>query len=126
MLEIQTSKFDPADLPHPTGYRLIIEPIQIEAKTESGFILPDAAVKAKEALRNIGRVVAMGSEAYQHSKFEGGRWCEVGDWVAYAQYAGQEMAIKNANGTGCSVFRIVNDDEILARIPDPKAVLIYV
>lgn len=125
MLDIQESAVDPANIPRPTGYRLLIEPIQVEAKTESGFLLPEVAKKAKEVLRYIGKVVAIGPEAYKHDKFEGGRWCEVGDWIAYGQYAGQEIAIKNQT-SGVTLFRIINDDEVLAKIPDPKAVLIYV
>lgn len=107
--------------PQPTGYRLLVEPVQVKQETAGGIALPEQAVKAQEYLRYIGKVVAMGPEAYQHDKFHGA-WCEVGDWIAYGQYAGQELMVRSEDGP--KKLRLINDDEVLARV-NPDQMMIY-
>lgn len=129
-IRVTESRIDPRDYPVPTGYRILVEPIHIEEKTASGLLLPAQAVEAKEHLRAIGRVVAMGHLAYAHDKFEGidgqiDPWCAVGDWVVYNAYAGNEVRIRNKSGHGYTAVRLINDDEVMARINDPTSVLIY-
>lgn len=129
-IRVTESRIDPRDYPVPTGYRLLVEPIHIEEKTASGLLLPAQAVEAKEHLRSIGRVVALGPLAYCHDKFEDqfGQitpWCGEGDWVVYNTYAGHEVRIRNKSGHGYTAVRLINDDEVMARINDPTSVLIY-
>jgi co-chaperonin GroES (HSP10) len=109
-------------LPQPTGYRILIEPIEVKQETASGIALPDISQKAQEHLRYIGKVVSMGEEAYQHAKFTA-PWCKEGDWVAHGQYAGQELQVRTDDGTA-KKYRLVNDDEILA-VVDPATMMIY-
>ena len=40
-----------------------------------------------------------------------------GDWVVFAKYAGSRVKIEGGE------IRILNDDEILAKLKDPKDVL---
>lgn len=120
----------PSDYPIPTGWRILIEPIKIEEKTTGGIMLPTAAVEAKEHLRYIGRVVAMGPLCYKHNKFRDGdaapaNWCNVGDMVAYGAYAGQEIKVRNKQGNEYVSLKLINDDEVLSVIPTPQSVLIY-
>jgi len=115
------------DYPIPAGWRILIEPIKIEEKTQSGIVLPTQAVEAKEHLRYIGRVVAMGPLCYKHSKFGPGQepWCAVGDFVAYGAYAGQEIKVRDRAGQKFVSLKLINDDEVLSVIPKPESVLIY-
>ena len=134
-MRVLESEIAPGDYPVPTGYRLLIEPIKIEETTASGLVLPAQAVEAKEHLRSIGRVIAMGPLAYQHEKFQVEQdgagppvpqaWCKVGDFVAYATYSGHEIRVRNKAG-GYTAVRLINDDEVMAVIPDPQSVLTYV
>ena len=125
--QVLDSEIDPRSMPEPKGYRILIEPIKIEEKTRGGLVLPSQSIEAKEHLRAIGRVMAMGSLCYQHTKFgDAGPWCEVGDWVVYNTYAGQERRLVNKSGSGYVAVRFINDDEVVAVLPDPTAVLIYV
>jgi co-chaperonin GroES (HSP10) len=109
-------------LPQPTGYRLLIKPVEVKTATASGLALPEQAIKAQEHLRYIGQVVAMGPEAYQHEKFAE-PWCQVGDWVAPGQYAGQELQVRNETNNAAK-FRLINDDEVLAKV-DPATMMVY-
>lgn len=116
----------PEIYPVPTGWRILVEPIKIEERSSGGIVLPESAVEAKEHLRYIGRVVSMGPLCYKHAKFEGGGpWCEVGDYIAYGAYAGQEVKVHNRSKTKYVALRLINDDEVLAVINDPTSVLIY-
>lgn len=113
---------DTMTLPQPTGYRLLIKPVEIKTETASGIALPEQAQKAQEHLRYIGQVVSMGPEAYQHDKFQDA-WCKVGDWVAHGQYSGQTLQVRNETGAQVK-FKLINDDEVLA-VVDPQSMMIY-
>jgi len=124
------SEVDASDYPIPVGWRILIEPIKVEEKTASGLVLPEQAIAAKEHLRYIGRVVAMGHLCYQHQKFAGEDnaakpWCKVGDYVAHGAYAGQEIKVRDREGRKYVSLKLLNDDEVLSVIPRPESVLIY-
>lgn len=127
---VPAGEVSPGDYPIPTGWRVLVEPIKIEAHSAGGIALPTAAVEAKEHLRYIGRVVDMGPLCYKHNKFMGPdgaavKWCAIGDFIAYGAYAGQEIKVRNSDGNAYVSLRLINDDEVLSVIPNPDSVLIY-
>lgn len=124
--EIVNDEIAPEDIPQPVGWRILVEPIKVEEITLGGIVLPGQTVEAKEHLRYVGKVIAMGPQCYKHAKFEGGEpWCKVGDWIAYGQYTGHEIRVRTKSG-GKTVLRVVNDDTIQCAIPNPKAIVNYV
>lgn len=124
--EIVSDEIAAEDIPQPVGWRILVEPIRVEEKTTGGIVLPGQAIEAKEHLRYIGKVIAMGPLCYKHSKFEGCEpWCAVGDWIAYGQYTGHEIRVRTKNGNK-TVLRIVNDDTIQCKVGNPKAIVNYV
>ena len=50
-------------------------------------------------------------------KFPFGKWCEERQWVIFGRYAGSRFKIDGGE------VRILNDDEIIATVPDPEAIL---
>ena len=113
-------------LPIPVGWRLLIGMFEIETKTSGGIELPDQYRKGREYLRNIGKVLAVGCECYQHPKFQGNipvevkdpvPWVKVGDVVNVNAYTGQTIVVEDDNGNP-KTLKLLNDDEILAVIPD--------
>lgn len=107
-------------MPSPTGWRLLILPYRGKGKTEGGVYLPEAAKNAQEVSTQVGYVLKVGELAYKDKdKFPNGPWCQQGDWVMFARYAGSRFAIDGGN------VSILNDDEILARISEPSDVLHY-
>ena len=61
----------------------------------------------------------MGADAYSDPhKFPEGPWCKEGDWVIFGRYAGARFQIEGGD------MRILNDDEILACIDDPRSNII--
>jgi len=107
-------------MPSPTGWRILILPYQGKGKTESGLYLPDDVVEKNKVSTQVGYVLKVGPLAYKDSEnFPSGPWCQEKDWVMFARYAGSRFAIDGGE------VRILNDDEILARIMDPEDVLHY-
>jgi co-chaperonin GroES (HSP10) len=110
-------------LPQPALWRLLIEPIQVEEMTRGGIVLAPETQRAKEYLRYVGQVLALGDGAYQHPKFEGCRPdIKVGDWVVYQTYSGFDVRVLDATGQA-RTLRFINDDEVMAKAVDPHALL---
>lgn len=109
------------------GWRILIEPVEVKRQSEGGILLAEESVKAQEFLRYIGKVIGMGELCYAGDKFKphpnaaAKRWCEVGDFVAFGKYAGQEVIAK-VDGEP-KRYRLINDDEILAVVTDPAAIV---
>lgn len=107
-------------MPSPTGWRILILPYRGKGKTQSGLYLPDEIVEQSQVSTQVGYVLKVGPLAYQdEEKFPKGAWCEERDWVMFARYAGSRFNIDGGE------VRILNDDEILARIIDPEDILHY-
>ena len=107
-------------LPSPTGWRLLILPYRGKGKTESGVYLPDQVVEQNQVSTQVGYVLKAGPLAYQdEEKFPKGPWCKEKDWVMFARYSGSRFNIDGGE------VRILNDDEILARISNPEDGLHY-
>ena len=107
-------------MPTPTGWRILVLPYRGKGKTEGGLYMPDTVVEQEQVSTQVGYVLKVGPLAYKDSeKFPSGAWCEEKDWVMFARYSGSRFNIDGGE------VRILNDDEILARISDPTDVLHY-
>ena len=105
-------------LPTPTGWRILILPYRGKGKTEGGVILPDQAVEEQSVSTQVGYVLKVGPLAYQDpEKFPTGPWCAEKDWVMFARYAGSRFKIDGGE------VRLLNDDEVLAKILEPEDIL---
>jgi co-chaperonin GroES (HSP10) len=107
-------------MPHPTGWRILILPYRGKGKTESGIYLPDQIVEENKVSTQVGYVLKVGALAYQDKeKFPEGPWCAEKDWVMFARYSGSRFNIDGGE------VRILNDDEVLAKISNPEDILHY-
>lgn len=105
-------------LPTPTGWRILILPYGGKGKTEGGILLADKTIEQQQVSTQVGYVLKVGPLAYQDKdKFPSGPWCQEKEWVMFARYAGSRFNIDGGE------VRILNDDEILARILAPEDVL---
>lgn len=108
---------DRAQLPAPSGYKLLIAIPEIKKKTDGGIIIPDSLKDAEKTASIYGNVIAMGPDAYSDpDKFPTGGYCKEGDWVVFRSYTGTRIKV---NG---NEFRIINDDSIEAVIADPRVI----
>ena len=105
-------------MPDPTGWRLLILPYRGKGKPDGGIYLPDKVVEEQTVSTQVGYVLKVGPLAYKDTeKFPSGPWCKQSDWVMFARYAGSRFRIDGGE------VRILNDDEILARIKEPEDIL---
>jgi co-chaperonin GroES (HSP10) len=106
-------------IPAPCGWRMVLYPLKLESKTSGGLHLTDDTVEQSQIATNVCKVLKMGLSCYkgQPEKFPDGPWCKEGDWVLITRYAGSRIKIDGGE------LRIVNDDEILAVIDDPRDIL---
>jgi len=105
-------------LPSPTGYRLLVLPYAGPKKTKGGLYLADTTQDTIQMTTVCAYVLKVGDQAYKdESKFPNGPWCEKGDWIIFGRYAGSRFKIEGGE------VRILNDDEIIAKINNPEDIL---
>ena len=102
-------------LPNPTGWRILVMPFQVKEKSEGGIIIAQETLDRARAAVQVGYVLKMGPLCYKdEERYPTGAWCKPKDWVIFARYAGSRMQIDGGE------IRMLNDDEILGTIKDPK------
>ena len=115
---VEKQKKEIEKVPNPTGYRIVLFPLKLDSKTKSGIILTDETVAESQITTNICKVLKVGPDAYKDKdKFPTGPWCKTDDLVLITRYAGSRIRIDGGE------LRIINDDEILAVIDDPRDIL---
>ena len=115
---VEKQKKEMEKVPNPTGYRITLFPLRLDSKTKSGILLTDETVQESQLTTNICKVLKVGPDAYKDKdKFPTGPWCKEDDWVLITRYAGSRIKIDGGE------LRIINDDEILAVIDDPRDIL---
>lgn len=102
-------------IPEPSGYKLLIKPLEVKEKTDSGVYMPDSLKNAEQTASVIGFVVKSGPDAYQDdAKFPNGPYCKEGDFVIFRSYSGTRFKIDKQE------FRLINDDTVEAVVDDPR------
>ena len=105
-------------IPEPTGFRIVLFPLRLEGKTKGGIHLTDETISESQITTNICKVLKIGPSAYKDKeRYPDGPWCKEGDWVLITRYAGSRIRIDGGE------LRIINDDEILAVVDDPRDIL---
>ena len=105
-------------LPSPTGWRMLVLPYSGPKKSKGGVIYSDVTQSTIQQTTVVGLVLKMGPLCYRDKdKFPLGAWCKEGDWVIFGRYAGSRFKIEGGE------VRILNDDEIIAKIDNPADIL---
>lgn len=90
---------------HPVGWRILVLPREIEEKTQSGIIINTETNKEREQMANTtGVVIEMGEQCFDDM---GQKWCEVGDKIIFAKYAGLLYLGKDGKK-----YRVINDKDV--------------
>jgi len=113
--EKEPEKTNLEKLPNPTGWRILIMPFRVKEKSEGGIIIAQETLDRARSAVQVGYVLKMGPLCYaDKDRYPTGSWCKEKDWVIFARYAGSRMEIDGGE------IRMLNDDEILGTIDDPK------
>lgn len=105
-------------IPRPTGWRIAVLPYRGVEKSKGGILMAEETRKKTQLATVCGYVLKVGDLAYKDTeKFPNGPWCQEGDWVIFARYAGARLEIDGGE------IRILNDDEIVGIVNDPEDIL---
>lgn len=101
----------------PFGWRIIIMPMRPPEKSKGGIILTKETQAKTFWMGYVGRIVAVGPAAYKARKFRDMAFTDEmtpkrGEWWLYTPY--QPYRIKH----GEVRLIAVNDDSLIARVPD--------
>jgi co-chaperonin GroES (HSP10) len=107
-----------AQLPKPTGYRILIALPEIEDTYSGSSILrTDAEAKREYIMSIMGLVIDLGDGAYaDKERFPEGAWCKPGDYVMFRMNTGTRFSVAGKE------YRLMNDDSVEAIIDDPRGI----
>jgi co-chaperonin GroES (HSP10) len=99
---------------NPLGYKLVVLPREIEAKTKGGLLLPESKVEKEGFQRREGIIVAMSPMAFHNPDWPADApKPQVGDRVMFARYQADEII-----GRDGQTYWIMNDQSVMATIED--------
>jgi len=90
----------------PLADRVVVKPIEVEEKKQSGIIIPDTAKEKPQQ----GEIIAVGSGKVADNGSKIAMNVKVGDKVLYGKYSGTEVTIDDEN------YLIMHESDILAII----------
>ena len=94
----------------PLGDRIIVEPLEEEATTSSGIVLPDTAKEKPQR----GRIIAAGAGQRNDTGEIVPMEVAVGDEVIYSKYGGTEIKL------GADDVLILRESDVLAKVLGSK------
>jgi co-chaperonin GroES (HSP10) len=112
-----TAEEKAAQLPSPSGYRILCAVPDIEKEFESGLVKSDETIRMEETLTTVLFVVELGPDCYKDpARFPTGPWCKQGDFVLVRPYSGSRLIIHGKE------FRLINDDSVEGVVQDPRGI----
>ena len=108
------------ELPEPSGYRILVLPFTPKTKSAGGILFSQETLDKARIATTCGYVLKMGELAYKDKDKFNNPWCQKGDWVIFARYAGSRLPIEGGE------VRILNDDEVLGTVKDPESLLHFI
>jgi len=91
----------------PLGDRVVVKPLEAEAKSKGGIVLPDTAKEKPQE----GKVIAVGKGKVLDSGTLQPLEVKAGDKVLYGKYSGNEITTKEGDE-----LLIMKEEDILAII----------
>ena len=108
-------------MPDPTGYRMLVLPYKGKTTTDGGIQLLKETVDREALATVVALVLKMGPLCYNDKdKFGDTPWCQEQQWVLVGRYAGARMKLEDGEE-----IRIINDDEVIGTILDPKDIVSF-
>lgn len=108
---------DPEVLPKVHGWNIVVRPVPIKNKLDTGIFLPESTREDIKYLTNVGRVVALGPLCYNdREKFGPEPWVKVGEYVTFPRFAGQRFLYKGIR------MVLIEDSAMLFTVEKPEDV----
>jgi len=99
---------------NPVGYKILVLPREVEAKTKGGLFLPESKVEKDGFQRREGIIVAMSPMAFHNPDWPAEAVKpKSGDRVMFARYQADEVT-----GNDGQTYWIMNDQSVIAVIEE--------
>jgi len=113
--KVEKIRPEPTTLPDPKGFKILVAMPEPEDETKGGIIKPDSVKDIERSSSVVGYVIKMGSLCYRDKeRFPLGPWCTEGELILLGAFKGTRLKIHGKE------FRIINDDQVLATVEDPR------
>lgn len=97
------------------GFRIIVAVEPVSEKSAGGIIIPQDTRTKEKLVQVRGRIVSVGSTAFDFARFPDGTAPKPGDAVMFSKLAGYMF-----DGADGREFRILHDQDISAIIEEPE------
>lgn len=98
------------------GFRVLVAVQPTEEVTKGGIILSTQTTDKDRLVQTRGRIVSMGSVAFDFARFPEGTQPQVGDAVMFAKLAGYMF-----DGADGREYRLIHDQDVSAIIQEDAA-----
>lgn len=97
----------------PLGFRVLIDPEDLEEVTEGGIVIPETISEKHKVVTQTGVIAAVGRTAWKG--FDDGKpWAEKGDRVLFAKYGAKRIK----DPIDGKDYAICNDEDVLCVISE--------
>jgi co-chaperonin GroES (HSP10) len=96
----------------PTGDMILVEPFELEEKTEFGIVIAQGQIAKEKMAMCEGRLVAIGGKASLEPRLEG---IVPGDFIMFAKWCGQPKKGKDERD-----YRLMRAADVMAKIEAPS------
>ena len=97
----------------PLGHRVLVRAISAERVTTGGIVIPEPVAEKNDKAQIKAVVIAYGPTAWKAQGLGDEPWASVGDTVIIGKFAG--VLLQGKDGVQ---YRVVNDDELQARVSE--------
>jgi co-chaperonin GroES (HSP10) len=97
----------------PTGFYVLVQPVEVEVKTKGGLYIPDDTAEKEGFKRTEGTIVAASPVAFDYANFPEGQKPGIGDHVIFAKY--NATSVKGRDGGD---YWLLKDEAIVAVMRD--------
>lgn len=117
-------RIDPADVPEPINYQVLVLPATIPEMSAGGIALTPDSVRHGNLFRTIGVVLKIGPLAYSQARGYPADYAPiaVGDWVAIHEDDGVTSVMHGPDGL--VAIKYVADNEIRGKVTNPTAMMV--
>jgi co-chaperonin GroES (HSP10) len=85
------------DTVRPVGHNLLVKLLKRKEKTSGGILIPETSRDQDKHYTRVGRVLDMGSYAYNKRNWPDGPFCHIGDYICFRQYQWSDCPVKGVD-----------------------------
>lgn len=113
----------------PPGHRILVQMRTAKDMTAGGIALPEEVKDTITWNTQVGKLIAVGPVAFRNREtlehWPEGPWAVPGDYIRVPKYGGDKFEVRLKDGNS-ALFVLIDDGNMLGKVPDPLAVIAFV